>query len=219
MRKLTQIEAVLFDFDGTVVDSNEFIFSCLDYTARHHLGRAFPRQLLESNVGMPLADLFQSLHGAEAAAPQVEAMVHTYRRHQEEREHAITACDGIEAVLHTLRRSGVRLAIVTTKQHAVAARQLARVGLDACFDTIVGFDECQRAKPDPEPFLLALERLTIEPTRAVAVGDSAADICGARAAGVIAIGASWGCFSPAALAAAKPDATAATPPDLLRLLA
>ncbi len=218
MQSSDDIKAVLFDLDGTVLDTNELIFSCLDYATNLHRGIGFPRQLLENNVGQPLADLFRLVCEPGDGDAAVEAMVQTYRRHQEKREASIVWCAGMDVVLRELLQRGVRLAIVTTKMRAVATRQLARVGLHECFETVVGFDECTRPKPDPEPFRLALDRLAIDASQAVAVGDSAADILGARAAGVTAFGATWGCFNVAALQETRPDRLLATPAELLALV-
>lgn len=213
---MPQIRGLLFDLDGTVADTHELIYQCLDAAARQHLGVAFPRSLWEEHVGIPLADLFALVSNGEAVP--VERLVQSYRMLQEGREHRLQAFPGMASLLAMLRDRQVRLAIVTTKLRAVASRHLAAIGLAQCFDAIVGFDDCVRAKPDAEPFRLALRALGVEPSAAAAVGDSPVDIHGARAAGILAVGALWGTVSRAALLAAKPDHTISSPSELLALV-
>jgi HAD superfamily hydrolase (TIGR01509 family) len=214
-----RIRALLFDLDGTVADTHELIYQCLDETARDRVGVDFPRQLWEQHVGRPLAELFSLVSTSmRESAPPVESLIQSYRVRQQGYEHRLRAFPGMASVLAALRTREVRLAIVTTKMRNVAQRHLRAIGLADYFEAIVGFDDCQRAKPDGEPFLLALEALNIEPAAAAGVGDSPVDVHGAHAAGITAIAALWGTVSRAALLAAQPDHTVADPCDLLRLL-
>lgn len=213
-----RIQALLLDLDGTVADTHDLIHQCLDETARAHLGVGFPRALWARHVGIPLADLFSLVRPADAhSAPTVDVLVDSYRQRQERDEHRLRAFPGIASVLAVLRRRGVRLAIVTTKLHAVAQRHVAAIGLATGFDALVGFDDCLRAKPDAEPFRKALQALAVPPTAAAAVGDSPVDIHGARAAGATTIAALWGTADRGAVLAAHPDHVLDTPEQLLHL--
>ncbi|MBI3782345.1 MAG: HAD-IA family hydrolase [Deltaproteobacteria bacterium] len=211
------IEALLLDLDGTVADTHGLIYGCLDQTAREILGVPFPRRVWEEHVGTPLADLF-SLVCTEPQASTIETLIQRYRAMQLELEHTIHAFPGVDKALVALRQRGLRLAIVTTKMHDVARRHIDAIGLADCFDAVVGFDDCKRPKPDPEPFLLAAEALGVEPAAAAGVGDSPVDVQGARAAGILSVAAMWGSVSRAAVLAAKPDHVINDPSDLLRLL-
>jgi HAD superfamily hydrolase (TIGR01509 family) len=213
------IRALLLDLDGTVADTHEIIYQCLNETAQEHLAADFPRGLWEQHVGTPLADLFALVRSPTASAfPSIEELISSYRSRQARHEDRLRAFPGMTSVLAELRARDVRLAIVTTKLQAIARRHLAAIGLLECFDAIVGFDDCVRAKPDAEPFHLALRALDVAPLAAAGVGDSPVDIHGARAAGVLAVGALWGTVSRSALLAAQPDHIANAPVDLLQLV-
>ena len=214
-----RVAAVLFDFDGTVADTHGLTHRCLDETAMQHLGVPFPLPLLEQHVGRPLADLFALLRDGRAqAATPIEVLVATYRAKQIDYEAQVAAYPGVAEALQALRERSVRLAIVTTKLRSVARRQLQRTGLAECFEVIVGFDDCAQSKPDPEPFQRALHLLGVTASAAVAVGDSPGDIHAARAAGVTAVAALWGCLNRAALLTTKPDRTLSHPAELRELV-
>jgi pyrophosphatase PpaX len=123
-------------------------------------------------------------------------------------------------VLGKLHSEGRRLGIVTAKRQVTV--QLAfevLPGLKRYFDVVVGSDDTDRHKPDPEPILLALERLGVEPEAAAYVGDSPFDIRAAKAAGVAAIGVTWGgIHSAERLRAEEPDALVDDAEELLGVL-
>lgn len=213
-----RIRAVLLDLDGTVADSHELIYCCLDETARELMGVEFPRRLWETHVGVPLADFFAMIGAGRAAAPSVDALIDDYRARQQRYEDRLRPFPDIEPVLVGLRQRDVRLAIVTTKLRAVARRHLGAIGLAHYFDAVVGFDDCVRAKPDAEPFRCALQALEVDAAAAIGIGDSPVDVHGARAAGLTAIGALWGTVDRVALLAARPHHAIETPGELLGLL-
>jgi pyrophosphatase PpaX len=98
----------------------------------------------------------------------------------------------MDVVLDELKDRGHRLGIVTAKRRLTVDLAFARIPIEHLFDTVVGGDETDRHKPDPAPLLLALERLGAHPDEAVYVGDSPFDMQAAKAAGLHAIGVSWG---------------------------
>ncbi len=210
------MRAVLLDFDGTVVDSLELIYECLDATAREHLGTTFPRALWEEHVGRPLADTF-ALLGPEAHG-RSEELIQSYRRRQEGCDDRICAFPGIVETLDELRRRGVRLAIVTTKMQQVARRHLASAGLTDHFEAVIGFDDCGAPKPHPEPFQTAMRVLGVSPTQCLGVGDTVLDIQAARAAGTVTAAALWSGVATAQLLAAAPDHVLRHPTELLPLV-
>lgn len=207
---------LLLDFDGTVIDSVELIFECLDETARAQLGVPFPRTLWEEHIGKPLADTF-ALLGEHASQRSAELIV-DYRRRQVACSDRVTAFPGMADALTELRRSGVRLAIVTTKLHRIAKEQLLLVGLADHFEVLIGVDDCERPKPDPQPFQLAMAALGVRPEECVAIGDTEHDIHGGRAAGALTAGALWSGVATDGLRAARPDLVLHHPQELLGLV-
>jgi pyrophosphatase PpaX len=134
----------------------------------------------------------------------------------------VRAYEGAAATLAQLHTAGHPLGVVTSKSDALAARGLAHVGLAHYFDVIVGCDSCSRHKPDPEPVLVALERLGYATDEAVFIGDSVHDMASGNAAGVTTIAALWGPFDRAELEPSRPMhflETISSLPSLLRAMA
>jgi len=179
---------VLFDLDGTVVDSGGIILASMRHATRTVLAREIPDAELMAAVGGP---------GLEAqmrafAPEQVDELVRVYREHNEPLHDELECCAGMDDVLVRLKDAGRRLGLVSAKRRLTVELAFAQVPLGHLFDVVVGGDETERQKPAPEPLLLALERLGAEPADAAYVGDSPYDMESARAAGVYAVGVSWG---------------------------
>ena len=179
---------VLFDLDGTVVDSGPIILASMRHATRTVLGRDFTDAELLANVGGPGLEAQM----AAFAPAQTAELVRVYREHNEPLHDTLLGFDGVELTLETLRERGHRLGIVTAKRRSTVDLAFARLPLAHLFDVVVGGDETQRHKPDPEPLQLALARLEADPAEAAYVGDSPYDMQAARAAGVYAIGVTWG---------------------------
>jgi pyrophosphatase PpaX len=155
-----------------------------------------------------------------ALAPdQVERLVDVYRAHNEPLHEELEACAGMEDVLVRLHEEGRRLGIVTAKRRSTVELAFDRVPLAHLFETIVGGDETERHKPDPEPLLLAAERLGADPVDTAYVGDSPFDVRAAKAAGMFAVAVTWGrIHERARLEAEQPDAIVDTAEELLAAL-
>jgi pyrophosphatase PpaX len=179
---------VLFDLDGTVIDSGAIILASMRHAAKEVLGAAPPDELLMAAVGGP--GLEAQMH---ALAPdRVQELVDVYRAHNEPLHDELMCCAGIDGVLLSLKEEGRRLGIVTAKRLATVELAFKTLPLRHLFDTVVGGDETQRHKPDPEPLLLAAERLGVEPETCAYVGDSPFDIRAAKAAHMHAVAVTWG---------------------------
>jgi pyrophosphatase PpaX len=203
---------VLFDLDGTVIDSGAIILASMRHAAREVLGADVPDEELMAAVGGP--GLEAQMH---ALAPdRVDELITVYRAHNEPLHDGLACCAGMEDVLVRLRDEGRRLGIVTAKRRQTVELAFARVPIEHLFDTVVGGDETARHKPDPEPLLLALERLGARPQQAAYVGDAPFDVKAAKAAGLYAIGVTWGgIHARERLEAERPDALVDTPEELL----
>ena len=208
--------AVLFDLDGTLADTVGLILSCFRHTMRTHLGKTPPDEEWILGMGRPLRVQL----GAFARSPdEVDAMVQTYvalqRQLHDEMVHAYT---GIPELLAALETAGVPMALVTSRRIEMTRRTLAHCGFARHFEVIITPDEVTHPKPDPEPVLLALERLGSPPAeRTLFVGDSPHDIEAGRAAGVRTAAALWGPFERDTVLAAAPDYAIEHPLELLEL--
>jgi pyrophosphatase PpaX len=179
---------VLFDFDGTVVDSGAIILASFRHATRTVLGEEIPDVRLLALTGG--AGLHEQM--AAIAPDRVEDLVRSYREHNEPLHAELECCPGMPAVLERLRGEGRRLGIVTAKRRETIELAFARLPLRDLFDVVVTSDDTERHKPDPEPILFALERLGAFPDEAAYVGDSPFDVAAARAAGVRAVAVTWG---------------------------
>jgi pyrophosphatase PpaX len=213
---------VFFDLDGTLIDTTELILASCRYTFERHFGTCPPRETLIATFGRSLPEtLLEFAEDARLPDPRAaaDAMLATYRSHNDEHHDAlIGSFTGVEQVLTTLRAAGLRVGVVTSKREGTARRGLLRYGLDRFLDVAVFHDDTTRHKPDPEPLLMAAMRAGLGTGEVVYVGDSVHDIVAGRAAGIRTIAALWGPFARAELAAARPDALAEVPLDLLPLL-
>jgi len=210
-----RFETILFDLDGTVVDSGAIILASMRHATREVLGRDYSDEELLQAVGGPGLEAQMS-----ALAPQdVDRLVDVYRAHNEPLHDDLEACAGIEDVLVRLREEGRRLGLVTAKRRSTVELAFARVPLGHLFETVVGGDETDRHKPDPEPLLLGAERLDADPTETAYVGDSPFDVRAAKAASMFAVAVTWGrIHDRARLEAEEPDAIVDSAEELLGVL-
>ncbi len=206
---------VLFDLDGTVIDSGAIILASMRHAAKEVLGAEPPDEELMSAVGGP--GLEAQMH---ALAPErVEELVTVYRAHNEPLHEGLVCCTGIDDVLVRLKNEGRRLGIVTAKRRKTVELAFDQVPLAHLFETVVGGDETERHKPDPEPLLLALERLDARPEEAAYVGDAPFDVKAAKAAGLFSVAVTWGgIHARDRLEAEEPDAVVDTAEDLYGVL-
>jgi pyrophosphatase PpaX len=210
-----RFETVLFDLDGTVVDSGGIILASMRHATREVLGRDYSDAELMQAVGGP--GLEAQMH---ALAPdQVEELVDVYRAHNEPLHDELEACVGMGDVLTRLHDEGRRLGVVTAKRRSTVELAFAQVPLGHLFEAIVGGDETERHKPDPEPLLLGAERLGADPSRTAYVGDSPFDVRAAKAAGMFAVAVTWGrIHDREKLEAEEPDAIVDAAEELLGVL-
>lgn len=184
--------ALLFDLDGTLLDSIDLLLECMEYAFD---GRAVvpSRAAWTVGIGIPLRE---QLRQFAVTDDEIEAVVERYRVYQDAHLEQGTSLfpDAIE-VLDWARSAGLKLGVVTSKGRGMTNRSLAHVGLLDAFDVIVSASDTERHKPDPFPVLHALTQLRVAPANAFFVGDSTHDMHAGRAAGTFTGAALWGPFS------------------------
>ena len=206
---------VLFDLDGTLIDSTELILSSYRHTLEIHRGVAPPDEVWIAGLGTPLWVQFKKFTDDPA---EIDAMVATYRNHNLEHHDAmVREFPGVLEAVGQLRDRGTRLGIVTSKKRHGAERGLTLCGFDGLFDVVVTADDVERHKPDPEPVGRALERLQSRATDTIFVGDSPHDIDAGRAGGVATGAVLWSPFPRRTLEEHHPDHWIAEPADLSQL--
>jgi pyrophosphatase PpaX len=206
---------VLFDLDGTVIDSGGIILASMRHATREVLGREYADEELMQAVGGPGLEAQMEAFDPE----RVDELVTVYRAHNEPLHEELVCCAGMGEALERLRADGFRLAVVTAKRRSTVELAFAAVPLGHLFEVVVGGDETERHKPDPAPLLLAAERMGVPPDKAAYVGDSPFDIRAAKAAGMRSVAVTWGrIHDRSRLEREHPDAIVDTAEELLAAL-
>jgi len=193
--------ALLFDLDGTLLDSIDLLLDCMEHA---FAGRPIAPSRAEwtEGIGTPLRQQMREWHVAEH---ELEQVVSRYRAHQHAHLERMTSLfPGALDVLHWARAEGVPTGVVTSKGRGMTTRSLRHVGLADAFEVIVTADDTPRHKPDPLPVQHALQQLGVSPRRALFVGDSTHDMHAGRRAGTYTGAALWGPFSRTALETTTP---------------
>jgi phosphoglycolate phosphatase len=214
---LDRFDLVVFDWDGTLIDSAGAIVACIQAACRD-LGLPVPDDERASHViGLGLADaLAHAIPGLPASEyPRVSER---YRHHFLVRGADLPLFPGTQEMLVGLRDNGHALAIATGKSRAGLARALAQAGLQALFDATRCADQCA-PKPAPDMLLELLDEVGVAPGRALMVGDTSHDVQMAANAGVAAVAVSYGAHAGSQLAALSPLALVHSTPELARWLA
>ncbi|HSL66055.1 MAG TPA: HAD-IA family hydrolase [Gaiellaceae bacterium] len=207
---------VLFDLDGTLIDSGAMIVASMRHAVTTVLGREIAEEELKAHVGG--SGLVAQMRALDEE--RVDELVAAYREHNEPLHEHLQPCAGIDELLERLRAEGRRLGIVTAKR-LITVRLAFDVlpWLEPHFEIVVGAEDTDRHKPNPDPLLHALERLGAEPREAAYVGDSPFDVAAAKAAGVFAVAVTWGgIHAHDRLEAQHPDALVHDPEELLGVL-
>ena len=213
---MAAIQTVLFDLDGTLIDSIRLILDSYHHTlAAHGIPPRTDDEWLRG-VGTPLSVQFAEWHDDLA---MLEKMIATYREYNvAHHDRMVTVYPGVVAAVEAIRAAGRQTGLVTSKNRQGAVRGLTLVRLEAMMDVLVCADEVTNPKPHPEPVEKAVALLGADPRTTVYVGDSIHDMVSGRAAGVRTAAALWGPFGRGALEHATPDYWLETPADLLTLL-
>jgi pyrophosphatase PpaX len=182
-------DPVLFDLDGTVVDSGAIILASLRHATQTVLGEQIPDERLLATVGgSGLASQMRDFD-----PERVDELVRVYTEHNKPLHAELAACEGMLDLLEELKRDGRKLGIVTAKRRATVELAFETVPIEHLFDVVVAGDETERHKPHPESLLRALAQVGARAAhRAAYVGDSPFDVQAAKAGGLVAIAVTWG---------------------------
>lgn len=208
------INTLLFDLDGTLIDTNALIIASFKHTLKKHTGKDYTKEEILPFIGPPLIESLTSVDPTQA-----EAMMDTYREHNiGEHETYVKAYPTVVDTIKRLHELGYKLAIVTTKMTDTARLGLEITGLAPYFDVVIGLNEVDHAKPHPEPVLKALDALGETPMHALMVGDNSHDIEAGQNAGTKTAGVAWTIKGKDFLASFKPDYMLEELKDLLAIL-
>jgi pyrophosphatase PpaX len=195
--------ALLFDLDGTLIDSIELILGSARYAFVGFAGRAPTDEEWRAGIGRPLHTVLREYADDDAEA---QRLFNRYREYQlEHHDQLVTAYDGIVEAIRTFAEAGHPMALVTSKSDWMAEKALRHVGLAELIPVIVGCDTCVNHKPHPEPVERGLALLGASASNALFVGDSPHDVQSGLAAGVATVGVTWGAFDRLELEEAGAD--------------
>lgn len=211
-----QYKALLFDNDGTVVDTKDCILTSVAYTMQKCFGiDNFDKESFVPLIGLPIEEQFA--HFTDDAQKIFE-MAETYRAHNSN----IVFTDsknfpGLPEALKKLKDKGYFLGIVTSKRHATCKKGLDVLDILQFFEYIQGSDDTKEHKPDPGCLQHAFKRLELAPKEVVYIGDSIYDMQAGNNAGCDICAVAWGCATLETLSKENPTYVANSPEDLLKL--
>ena len=221
---ITATRAILFDLDGTLIDTTDLILRCFSHSWRAVYGLEHSREALIATFGIPLREAMRRLLAQSDGSvlchegDLIDRLLAEYRSFNVANHDVIARpFDGTRAVIERLRERGYRIGVVTSKGRDLARRGLKLCALDELFDTDICLEDTEIHKPAPAPILAALDRLSLRPEEAAYVGDSCHDIVAGRRAGVVTVAALWGPMPRADLECERPDHLAEAVTDLLEI--
>ncbi|WP_270180086.1 pyrophosphatase PpaX [Alkalihalobacillus sp. CinArs1] len=195
------IDTILFDLDGTLINTNDLIMASFKHTFEHYYPGLYSDEELVNFIGEPLYHTFEK-HDRERA----EEMVQFYRNHNiENHDRLVTEFDGVFETVKTLSENGYKLAIVTSKMRNTVEMGLKLTKLDQFFPVVITVEEVENPKPHPEQLNTAMKMLCSSTENAIMVGDSQYDILAGQNAGVKTVGVSWTIKGREFLSSYNPD--------------
>lgn len=199
MRK-RKFDAALFDIDGTILDTGEYIFQAYKYTLALHLKKEVTWEDVVPVLGLPFDQCYRLLTNLE----EVDYLMECHHQYQTKNPQLVKPYEHTLQALRSLKKAGVAIGAVTSHSGELLTRNLKNAGIDKFFKVIVTPFEVKNPKPHPESVFKALEVLKIKPNKAIFIGDSKADIAAGKAAGVKTIAALYG-FNGEKIMDMKPD--------------
>lgn len=186
--KMNKINTVLFDFDGTIMNTNEVIIQSWQHTFRTLTGSEVPVEKILATMGEPLeltmANFFPDV--------PVQTAVDIYRSwHHDKFDELIQLFPGIYGLLEILKERDYKIGLVTSRLKFTTMKGVNKFGLEKYFDYILTADDTDKHKPDPAPILVALDKIGSVPEESIMVGDTMFDILCARNAGVPSVLVDW----------------------------
>jgi pyrophosphatase PpaX len=207
------LKGVIFDLDGTLVDSRNADLGALSQALEQMTGERIPLKELSRFFGVSSEEAASQLVG-DRAGELLDRWSHLYHATLAD---SIRVYPGIKEILREMHAAGMRLGVVTLQTREEMRQTRKVILLDEWVDVWVALDDTLQPKPSPEPVILAIDMLELHPERTVIVGDSIKDMRAGRAAGIGTGAALWGSIEVEQLLAFQPDFIFHQPTDLRKL--
>jgi pyrophosphatase PpaX len=177
---MDKITTLLFDIDGTLLDTGEFIIQATEHALTALKYPVPKRDVISKNVGKAFPDYYFSLTGTHK---DTEMLINTHREFQYKNFHLAKLFPGARETLKTLKERGYKLAAITTRSKKTAHQTLIDAGLYDIFDLVICNEDTPELKPSPAPLLIALKHFNEIPEHSMMIGDSNLDIEAGKNAG------------------------------------
>lgn len=211
---MSNITTLLFDLDGTLIDTNELIIATYLHTLEKYYPNKYKREDVLPFMGPTLHEAFSTVD-----PDRVEEMILEYRTYNlANHDLLVKEFPNVLETIGTLKEKGYKLGVVTTKRHDTSLKGLRLMKLEQYFDVVVAMDHVTKVKPDPEPILKALVQLNSQPEETIMVGDNFHDILAGKNAGTKTAGVAWTIKGRDYLAKYEPDYMLENMVDLLTIL-
>jgi pyrophosphatase PpaX len=211
--EMKHITTLLFDVDGTLLDTEELIFQSLENTLRKQNQTVSKREAMRPLIGKPLSEVYQILTGKT----DVDIFCQTHHQFQIQNLHLSKPFPNTYDTLKKLKEKSYKIAAVTTRKRKTTSLTLENANIASFIDFAVFADDVTHHKPHPEPFLKALSALNAIPDETVMIGDSEADILGGKGLDITTVGAAYG-IQKEKVALSKPDFLIKDIAELLQIL-
>lgn len=209
-----KINTVLFDFDGTLINTNELIIQSFLHTLNHYYPERYTRDCVLPFLGPTLTETFSAIDETK-----VEEMIHRYRKFNIERhDELVTGFPLVKETILTLKENDIKVGMVTTKIRNVVDKGIQLMELEDLFDCIIALDDVENTKPHPEPLQKAMKLLDALPQHTIMVGDNHHDIVGGQNANTYTAAVAWSAKGRDHLQQFKPDYMLETMQDLLKIV-
>ncbi len=184
-----KVKAVLFDLDGTLVDTLEFVYQAYEFTLKTHKLKSVSRKVLGTLIGKEITAIYNMI------APGFDAstLIKTHNDFQNKKMDLIESYPEVEQVVKKIKKMGIKMGVVTSRLRN-SKETLEVAGLGGLFEVIISAEDVTHHKPHPECVLLALKKLKVKATDAILVGDSSFDIQTGKNAKVKIVGVTYGFF-------------------------
>jgi len=200
---MKRLNTILFDLDGTLIDTNEIIIQSYEAAFSRWLPEVrMDRKTIIENIGPPLEEIFSRYTEDEKTVDKLfDTFLDFYRRNE---HNLFYLYDGVAETLEVLKDEGYNLGVVTSKFESSAEPSIRHFGLDRIFKCFVTLDKVEHAKPHAEPVLKALDAFD-DVEKAIMIGDNPSDIESGKNAGVLTAGVAWSIKGREILNEAGPD--------------
>ena len=194
------IKAALFDVDGTLLDTTEFIYQAFEYTFKMFGLPSIPRAKIRGFIGKPLIDCYKAL----APFEDILKLMEEHRLFQLKNLHLSVPFKNTEKTLMNLKTNKVKLVAITTRSKHTSILTLKQAGILELFNLVISGEDVKQPKPNPEGINKALDIIKVKPSSAVMIGDTAVDVQAGKNAGIKTIGVTHG-FHGRKVKESKPD--------------